>query len=129
VSCTEATACTAVGSFSNGTTHSPLVEGWNGTTWSVRSPGLPAVSVDAELDGVSCAGATACTAVGTADENAALAESWDGTSWAPTSIPMPATATQSSLAQVSCPSIRVCTAVGSWESGTGPVLTLGLRSS
>jgi hypothetical protein len=60
VSCTSATACTAVGS---GNTR-VLVERWNGETWSVQPTPKPAGSSDSVLMGVSCTSATACTAVG-----------------------------------------------------------------
>jgi hypothetical protein len=65
VSCTSATACTAVGSYANSAGEKTLVESWNGTSWSVvPSPnaGLPdALNV---LAGVSCVSVTACTAAG-----------------------------------------------------------------
>ncbi len=43
VSCTSATFCEAVGSFSTGAGQVPLAETWNGTSWQVQSvPGPPA---------------------------------------------------------------------------------------
>ena len=60
-----------------------LAESWNGTTWSiVPSPNTgPTVSA---LQGVSCATATACIAVGysqtkTRALSSTLIESWNGT--------------------------------------------------
>ncbi|HEV2239418.1 MAG TPA: hypothetical protein VGR98_00125 [Streptosporangiaceae bacterium] len=126
VSCTSATACTAVGSYrdSSGITF-PLAERWNGTSWALQSPAWSAIWAGARLGGVSCASATACTAVGTIIQAGApaypartLAESWDGSSWTAASTRDPATATQSSLGGVSCPSAAVCTAVGTWDAWT-----------
>ena len=88
VSCTSATACTAVGSYlmrkGGGRVEvTTLAESWNGTTWSiVPSPNTgPTVSA---LQGVSCATATACIAVGysqtkTRALSSTLIESWNGT--------------------------------------------------
>jgi hypothetical protein len=69
VSCTSATACFAVGNYSfhlrkdfSGPLKT-LVERWNGTRWSIiASPNRPGAVSD--LDGVSCANTTNCTAVG-----------------------------------------------------------------
>ena len=60
VSCTSATACTAVGYYynSSGSTIT-LGEQWNGTTWKIHTG--PNVT---SLNGVSCTSASACTAVG-----------------------------------------------------------------
>jgi len=88
VSCTSATACTAVGSYlmrkgGGRVVVTTLAESWNGTTWSiVPSPNTgPTVSA---LQGVSCATATACIAVGysqtkTRALSSTLIESWNGT--------------------------------------------------
>jgi hypothetical protein len=64
VSCAAADMCVAVGSYgSRSSGVKTLVESWDGSRWSaVRSPS-PGTS-DRELDGVSCASATSCTAVG-----------------------------------------------------------------
>jgi hypothetical protein len=66
VSCTSATACTAVGTSSI-TTTSTLAEGLNGTTWTIETTPNPAGATSSGLFGVSCA--TGCTAVG-ASQNA-----------------------------------------------------------
>src|SRR5207248_5648716 len=66
VSCASATSCMAVGSFFNaGTSHWELLaEQWNGTSWTIKTTPAPAGATFATLNGVSCASATACTAVG-----------------------------------------------------------------
>jgi hypothetical protein len=65
ISCTKATVCTAVGSFTNraGTTV-PLAEHWNGTRWSIQRTSRPVGATDSDLRGISCTRATVCTAVG-----------------------------------------------------------------
>ncbi|MEO6471167.1 MAG: hypothetical protein ABIR57_04835, partial [Aeromicrobium sp.] len=63
LSCTSATACTAVGYYhpSSGGTKT-LVERRNGANWAVTT--TPNPTGNSYLSGVSCASATACTAVG-----------------------------------------------------------------
>ena len=66
VSCTSATNCTAVGqSQSNGGATKTLVEDWNGKVWAVvSSPDEEGPVRTNVLDGVSCASANVCVAVG-----------------------------------------------------------------
>jgi hypothetical protein len=76
-----------------------------------------------ELQSVSCASPTDCTAVGSctavahynnrAGRELTLVERWDGTSWSIQRTPNPVRASKSSLTGVSCASPTVCTAVGS----------------
>jgi hypothetical protein len=64
VSCTSATACMAAGNYTIPATVVTLAEHWNGTAWSVHAPANPTGARDSELNGVWCASATDCTAVG-----------------------------------------------------------------
>jgi hypothetical protein len=95
-------------------------------TWSVvPSPNEGAGSY---LQGVSCASAAACTAVGYYLTKANLndrtfIESWDGTSWSVVPSPNRGTA-DNSLAGVSCVSAAACTAVGFTASSSGVSRTL-----
>src|SRR5262249_37670857 len=115
VSCTAATACTAVGYYSQN--HRPfatlaLAERWNGTAWAIQPTPDPGGSAD--LAPVSCTSATACTAVGWADQSQrALAETWDGSTWTAQAPARPPGAVHSTLAGVSCPAPGECSAVGS----------------
>ena len=82
VSCTAATACTAVGT-SSGT---PLIYRWNGTTWAAETPATASGSSVA-LSAVSCAAATSCEAAGSSFSSSTqtetmVAERWNGTTWA-----------------------------------------------
>jgi hypothetical protein len=80
----------------------------------------------AELQGVSCARATLCMAVGyraTAHGKAPVAEKWNGRFWANVPIPAPR-GTDSYLVSVSCPAAKDCTAVGgraSSPTSSGPI--------
>jgi hypothetical protein len=129
VSCTSATACTAVGNYFNGTTRVALAERWNGTRWSIRHPPNPAGGSDIHLLRVSCTSATACTAVGNSSNGTTrvtLAERWNGTRWSIQHTPNPAGGSNSTLDGVSCASATACTAVGGSFDGT-PGVTLAER--
>jgi hypothetical protein len=131
VSCTSSTSCTAVGLHVNGSeTGLTLAEVWNGTAWSIQTTPKPAGSTNSALDAVSCASASACTAVGDAyngqGTEVTLAESWNGKTWSVEATPNPAGAASTLLTGVSCPSPTTCFAVGSdYSSNTESVTTLG----
>jgi hypothetical protein len=113
VSCTSATACTAVGNETSNTELVTLVERWNGQAWAIQSSPSGYVG---ELEGVSCTSATACTATGMYEPVngpfITLAERWNGTSWAIKSIPSPKGGDFAELAGVSCVSASSCEAAG-----------------
>jgi hypothetical protein len=131
VSCTSGRACTAVGSHA-ASLSSPtftLAERWNGMRWRIQHTLLPRSAASGTLFGVSCASATACTAVGGAFDKATrrtvnLAEAWNGTSWRVQAIPNPKGSTGGSLHGVSCTSPRACTAVGNYGTAAGRVLAV-----
>jgi hypothetical protein len=134
VSCTSGRACTAVGSraASLSSRTFTLAERWNGTRWRIQHTILPKGAESGTLFGVSCASATACTAVGSAFDKAAgrsvnLAEAWNGTSWRVRAIPNPKGSTGGSLHGVSCTSRRACTAVGNYGNAAGRVLAVAER--
>ncbi len=117
VSCTSASACTAVGdAVTSAGASVTLAERWNGTAWSVQSTPSPSGAAVSYLEGVACTSATACTAVGhyvsSAGVPVTLAERWNGTAWAVQSTPNPSGVTASFLLGVSCTSASFCTAVG-----------------
>ena len=122
VSCGSATACTAVGWYGTNIGTGTLVERWDGTRLSRQKDPNPPGSPDMQLNGVSCASATACSAVGMRDTGT-LSERWDGTSWSvqPSANP---TGTQLSLSGVSCPSATACIAVGSYSNSAGLTVPL-----
>jgi hypothetical protein len=124
VSCapTDATACVSVGRTDIAGQPRPLAEIWQTDSWVVTAVPLPAGASAADLDAVSCAAATSCTAVGRAyfppnlTLTAPLAEHWDGAHWSvePMHNPDPKPAPYGvALAAVSCPpGSDTCTAVG-----------------
>jgi hypothetical protein len=126
VSCTTASACTAVGQ-SNGM---PVAERWNGTSWTVQTPPTPSGAVSAALYSVSCTTSAACTAVGYSGNgsspsiygDAPLAESWNGSTWTLQTAPNPSQATSGTLTGISCIAPDACTAVGGYDDqNTTPV--------
>jgi hypothetical protein len=134
VSCTAAgSACMAVGSYQpNDGNARTLSEGWNGTSWSVRSTPVPAGSSTSQLNSISCESPTLCTAVGAAttglDDGPTLAEGWDGAHWSIQSTANPPGPHVNSLGGVSCYQLMTCTAAGSSNDSTFTPATLAERS-
>jgi hypothetical protein len=131
VSCTSATACTAVGYYYNDSSiFFPLAERWSGKSWTIRATPKPAGSTDPKLESVSCTSAVACTAVGfyvnRSSANQTLAERWNGKSWTirATTNPGPE---NDYLEGVSCTSARACAAVGYQGLSSGQLVTLAER--
>ena len=131
VSCTSATACTAVG-YRTASTGAvvPLAETWNGQVWSVRAIPAPSGATDTRLFGISCSSASACIAVGRYVKGGLelpLAERWNGTRWRVRAAASPAGAKGSDLFAVSCSSAAACTAVGVDSASPGVLGTLAER--
>jgi hypothetical protein len=134
VSCLGATNCFGVGWSITGSVFQPdpsktLVEHWNGTKWSIV-PSSVGGTTASQLNGISCAAANKCIAVGSyavpGDANGrqrTLALRWNGTKWTKLASPNPSGATGTLLASVSCVSATNCTAVGhsTATSGDGTV--------
>jgi hypothetical protein len=117
VTCASASDCWAVGDHSFQT----LIEHWNGSSWTVvPSPNVSASATQNYnnfLDGVACASASDCWAVGKYwhangifdTYYQAVIQHWDGTAWTIFSLP----AQPSALSDVTCVSASDCWAVGS----------------
>ena len=122
VSCPGPADCTAVGAYDAITGRSlrvtPLVEHWNGKTWSiVANPPTPSAAF-ANLTAVSCPTTTNCTAVGSQESSTdfttkSFAEHWNGKSWSVVPPATPKGSTQAGLSDISCRSTSSCYAVGS----------------
>jgi hypothetical protein len=116
VSCTSSTACEAVGSYENSAgTRVTLAERGNGGEWTVQATTNPAGSEWNALKGVSCTGASECTAVGgyrMSSKYVTLAEHWNGAEWTVQATPEP---NRGELLDVSCPSSSWCAATGTNE--------------
>lgn len=115
VSCTSPAGCTAVGGYLVGNAGTPLVERWDGTSWTTQTD-----AASYELDGVSCTSSESCTAIGVAFDS--VAEHWDGTSWTLQPLPIPHDTTRPVTASgVSCVSATTCTVVGIYGRSPHPV--------
>ncbi|MGH3155855.1 MAG: hypothetical protein ACRDNF_04660 [Streptosporangiaceae bacterium] len=116
VSCTSASACTAVGTYDDRASVAvTLAERWNGSTWNAQATPNPAGARSSQLASVSCTSAVSCAAAGY-DTGAAgvivpLVEVWNGTRWAIQSTPVPPGRT-GTLFGISCTAVSACTAVG-----------------
>lgn len=136
VSCTSVKNCFAVGAL-DASTLETFVERWNGSKWSVvpspsrrPSPNFETEGVNS-LQGVSCATATSCFAVGgdtgyNANFNETLVLRWNGSKWTIVKSPNGPGGKYSTLSGVSCPSATNCYAVG--NSSAAPGLTAPLHS-
>ena len=132
VSCGSAASCTAVGQyFPRGGGQLPLVEHWNGTTWSLQQVPFVKYAIGL-LGGVSCPAATDCVAVGsygTFSQNSNLfAEHWNGGQWTFQAVPTPG-GTSFLLNSVSCPQPEHCTAVGTAQNGTQAAAAIVARTN
>ncbi len=129
VACTSATACTAVGNYTNSAgDYRPLAEAWNGVTWVVEPTPLPSGANKGAFLDVSCTTPTACTAVGdytnSAGTQVTLAEVRFGTRWDVQSTPNASGAADSGLSSVSCTSPTACTAVGDYTNSAATQVAL-----
>ncbi len=124
VSCTSATACTAVGSYQAEVISKPtksygatLAEQWNGKAWTVvasPNPGGISKADNSSLSSVACSSSTECTAVGGYGEGEPSAARWNGTAWTEEAMARPIGASETSLQGLSC-SGSSCATVGFYE--------------
>lgn len=133
VACPSASDCWAVGlSFpvaNNGTAETgpveiaqPLLEQWNGTTWTIVSAPDPNPAFNSALSSVTCVSTTDCWAVGVAEGTSTyqgLILSWNGTSWALASSPATSGSESNGLFGVTCASSADCWSVGYSYLGSG----------
>lgn len=123
VSCSAATACTAVGTDLNTSgIDVTLAERWNGASWQRQATPNPAgdttSSVGPTLLGVSCPTATFCVAVGNYQSGfnqSGMVDTWNGQSWTAQSFPVPVDSDGWQLFGVSCTSASFCEAVGGYS--------------
>src|SRR5262249_14149141 len=104
LTCPAANSCFAVGSLQTvqgqKIVAKPVIERWNGSTWSIASNPSPANTLAAELNAISCESPTNCVAVGdyisgnfsspSSIAEHALIQRWDGVSWTNVAVPTPA---------------------------------------
>ncbi len=124
ISCSAASACTAVGEYeSSASVVVPLAERWSEGKWTIQSMPFPTGRERGWLLGVSCPSSGECVAVG---GYPALAMRWNGVEWLlqGTSKNLPAGPTGEAsgaeagvLLGVSCVSSSSCSAVGTHQKG------------
>ncbi|HTX12290.1 MAG TPA: hypothetical protein VME22_26975, partial [Solirubrobacteraceae bacterium] len=120
VSCAAASACTTVGWQEDSPSEVlSLADSWSGSSWTDQSVPLPSGAKESRLDGVSCAAANTCVAVGFWSEYSGLgaggqplAASWNGSTWTLEGVPLPGGSEEGYLRGVSCSSASACVAVG-----------------
>ncbi len=123
ISCTSASACTAVGAKSAG----PLIVRWNGKHWILqKAPGAPS----AALAAASCTAAKRCAAVGSTATPTlgakSLAEAWINGSW--TVQPTPSLGPkETELTGLACRAHEACMAVGFHADPSGTELPVAER--
>lgn len=111
-----------------------LAERWNGKTWRAeRTPNPPNFSAsraEVVLDGVSCASAKACTAIGEYNPGGLTAYFigfWNGKRWRLEPAPHPADFAHGALLGISCTSAR-CTAAGAYTGNVRLQVTLAIAN-
>jgi hypothetical protein len=122
ISCAAATACETAGQAAVPAIANMLIDGWNGTSWTLQAPVQPIGATSNSFSAASCVSATDCEAVGSYDNASAvqvtLAEAWNGTSWKIQATPNPAKGSTITLTGVSCVSASFCEASGSNNNGS-----------
>ena len=136
--CANAQQCWAVGVTLNGlgggspSSVSPLVEAWNGSTWTLVPVSLPAGVTGGGFFDATCVNGADCWAVGAevatsgnGNPTGTLTEHWDGTGWSVVPSPSPSGpgVAGAILSGVSCVSASSCVAVGYATDDTGANLT------
>jgi hypothetical protein len=126
ISCTSTTSCTAVGySLDSAGVERTLAERWDGSSWSIQTTPNRSGMQNSVLRSVSCASASACTAVGRSDNgggaSVTLAEAWNGSTWTLQTTTNPNG--NGELMSASCTAASSCFAAGDYA-GSGA--TLGL---
>jgi hypothetical protein len=137
VSCPDRDNCLAVGDVDiNSGLAFPVADHWNGSSWKLLHPLIPAGAVDSFLTAVSCSGVGACTATGYWVDEAfvwhTLAERWGGTGW--TIQATSTTGMEQDFTGVSCPTASACIAVGdhfveTWDGSSWALQRLPLSAN
>lgn len=112
VSCPTTAFCISIGYYAgpDQATH-PLIERWNGKSWSIASSPLPAAADAPGLDFVACATPTACRAIGSnvGAGGGTFAEQWNGRQWRLQGFP---SRRFDEVRGLSCGAPKSCTAIG-----------------
>lgn len=110
VSCSGTQQCMAVGYVQKGANEGEkevLVEGWDGTSWTLRTTPAPP-ETGSLLTGVSCRNSSLCMVLGKTGSGAGFTASWDGTAWH-----SQLTGLSSNNWDLSCGAMNSCDVIGS----------------
>ena len=114
IACASSTLCFVVGNRQGDGGVKPLLQKWNGTTWSSLDRGPDLAGLNGDLTGVTCSAPTSCVAVGYeyhgGDNATTVIVRWNGTSWA--KVPSPSPSALNYLFNVTCTSASSCFAFG-----------------
>jgi hypothetical protein len=130
ISCSSSSSCVADGTYVDTTGNSQgMLLTLAGGSWTAVQAPLPAdastTNPGASLNGISCASASSCIAVGTYNDSTnkahALLLTLNGGSWTAAAAPIPANSpdNQGDLFGISCSSPSACTAVGNYSDSAG----------
>jgi hypothetical protein len=123
VTCASRGDCWAVGNYSGATNDQTLIEHWNGILWAIVSSPNTSTLQSNYLNGVTCASASDCSAVGYYSNGSGvfqtLIEQWDGNLWTIVSSPNPGGAEDSEFLGVTCASVAQCWAAGYYAGSFG----------
>jgi len=120
VACLSTMDCDAAGyDTPAGGANTPLVDHWNGSSWSSGGAATPSGDQRALLSGIACGGAV-CEAVGSQVTNdgfdTSLVEQLATGTWSAGSAPVPTGTDVNALSAVTCTAGPTCFAVGSHSS-------------
>lgn len=122
VACVSATECWAVGSFNNGDVDQPLIQHWDGASWSLVAAPTTNVSAYHFLTDIACPGANLCFASGaylsSGGSYQTLIERWNGSAWSIVASPNTSATRSNFLNAITCASASSCVAVGSASTQT-----------
>jgi hypothetical protein len=121
VECVKGTACFSLnGTFWTAPVR-PLVESWNGKSWSISKSVQPGGTYAASLNEVRCSSASQCVTIGVEATTAkspsiAYSEVWNGKAWKVKAVPVPPEThhdpNSTGLNDLACTSASDCVAVG-----------------
>ncbi len=125
VSCATPATCWAVGSSYVDGAGQTLIDEWNAGAWTIVTSPDTSASQDNALEGVTCASATVCWAVGTVSSGGVsqtLIEEWQSGAWTIVTSPDTDPSQNNELSSVTCASASVCWAVGDSETSVTQTL-------
>ncbi len=115
VSCASATFCVAAGGAYGPSPTTTLIEGWDGSRWSVMPSPDPFAGANEAILSVACSSTSSCVAAGFGSNGASdrtLIEQWNGAAWSVDASPDASATSSDMLNSVSCAGPTSCVAVG-----------------